>query len=162
MRRAAQQNQWLKAVLHKRTVNLACRLIVAMPLPRIGASRSGRRQRKRLGGHRYQIPGRRAHCALRPRGPRVRNDHHPSGDPDRAISGFIRRYRAPKAAARRKWRPPARAAALTKILIAATPRRLSAAADLFPIAIESGRLRQPAPVVPSASGQVRAPKRAER
>ena len=75
---------------------------------------------------------------------------------------LIRRYRAADAATRRKWRPAARQAALTKIHCADVtgdrPRRLR----YCPIATESGTLRPPAPVVPSASGRVRAPKRAER
>ena len=56
MRHAQTQNQWLRPALQKRTVNLACRLIAAMPLTRIGASRSGRRQRKRLVGTVIKFP----------------------------------------------------------------------------------------------------------
>ena len=56
MRHAQTQNQWLRPALQKRTVNLACRLIGVMPLARIGASRSGQRQRKRLVGTVIRFP----------------------------------------------------------------------------------------------------------
>jgi len=162
MRRAHKQNQQLKSVPNKRTVNLACRLIATDAASahwsialRPAAEEAG-------GGHRYQIPGRWAHCALQPRPRRVRNYHHPSGDPDRAIFRSIRCYRAADTTARRERRPAARQAALTNSLYRCARSSSARSPSYSAIATESGTLRPPMPVAPSASDPVRAPKHAGR
>jgi hypothetical protein len=117
MSRAQKQNQWLKVDPHKRTVNLACRLIGAMTAPRIRVSGSSGRWGKAAGGHRHQISGPWSRRALRPRSGRIRNHHHIAGDPHRAICGFVRRQlRASDPAASGKWRSPPRQKALTRSL----------------------------------------------